>query len=58
MNMTDEQKRQLAESYIAKSRRDEFHTCDSSESNCAGCEMMRKGLRMLKELGDQNIYSV
>jgi len=56
--MTDEQKRQLAESYIAKSRRDEFHTCESSESNCAGCEMMRKGLGMLKELGDQNIYSV
>ncbi|MDR3614724.1 MAG: hypothetical protein P4L53_14290, partial [Candidatus Obscuribacterales bacterium] len=57
-NMTDEQKKELAESYIAKSRRDEFHTCDSPESSCAGCEFMRKGLRMLAEIGDPTVYRV
>jgi hypothetical protein len=57
-NMTDDQKKELAESYIAKSRRDELHTCDSPESSCAGCEMMRKGLRMLAEIGDPTVYRV
>jgi len=57
-DMTDDQKKELAEKYIAKSRRDEFHTCDSPESACAGCEMMRKGLRMLAEIGDPTVYQV
>jgi hypothetical protein len=56
--MTDEQKKELAEKYIAKSRLDEFHTCDSPESSCAGCEFMRKGLRMLAEIGDATVNRV
>ena len=30
-NMTDYQKKELAEKYIAQSRRDEFHTCDAAD---------------------------
>ncbi len=57
-DMTDDQKKELAEKYIAQSRRDEFHTCDSPESACDGCEFMRKGLRMLAEIGDPTVYRV
>lgn len=57
-NMADEQKRELAEKYIRQSRLAEHHTCDSPESACDGCELMRKGLRMLAETGDPTVYRV
>ncbi len=57
-DMTDDQKKVLAEKYIAQSRRSELHTCDSPESACDGCEMMNKGLRMLAEIGDPTVYRV
>jgi hypothetical protein len=58
MTMTEAQtqKRQLAEKYIAESRKDELHTCDTPESVCAGCDLMRKGLQILSGLGDPSVY--
>jgi hypothetical protein len=54
--MTETQKKEIAEKYISESRKDELHTCDTPESACVGCDMMRKGLRMLSSLGDPSIH--
>lgn len=54
--MTETQKKEIAEKYISESRKDELHTCDTPESACVGCDMMRKGLQMLSSLGDPSIH--
>ena len=51
-----ERKRELAERYIAASRRDELHRCATEYDVCLGCELMRRGLEMLAEAGDETVY--
>jgi hypothetical protein len=57
-DMTDAQKKELAEKYIKQSRLGEYHTCHEREEACDGCEFMNKGLRMLAEIGDPTVYRV
>jgi hypothetical protein len=54
--MTEAQVRERAEKYIAESRNDDMHTCDAPESECVGCDMMRKGLQMLRDLDDPTVH--
>ncbi|MBX9941684.1 MAG: hypothetical protein K2Y32_20635 [Candidatus Obscuribacterales bacterium] len=51
-----EQIKELAEKYIAASRRDELHRCATEYDVCLGCELMRRGLEMLAEAGDETVY--
>ncbi len=56
MRKKTEQIKELAEKYIAASRRDELHSCLREEDVCLGCELMRRGLEMLAEAGDETVY--
>ena len=48
--------RKLAEQMIAKSRDSKSHYCDSPDSECFGCDSMRKGLEILEFIGDNSVY--
>ncbi len=56
MRKKTEQIKELAEKYIAASRRDELHSCLREEDVCLGCDMMRRGLEMLAEACDETVY--
>jgi len=51
-----EQIKELAEKYIAASRRDDLHSCLREEDVCLGCDLMRRGLEMLAEASDETVY--
>lgn len=56
MIMTEAEIRERAEQYIAESRFEDLHTCDAPESECVGCDLMRKGLQMLRDLDDPTVH--
>jgi hypothetical protein len=48
--------RKLAEKLIARSRDSRSHECDAPDSECFGCNSMRRGLEILAFIGDSNVY--
>jgi hypothetical protein len=54
--MSNRERTERAEKYIEESRRSELHTCVAEDSECLGCDLMRRGLKMLYELGDPTVY--
>ncbi len=49
-------KTEMAERLIKNSRRNELHSCETPESECLGCDLMRAGLEILAEAGDKTVY--
>ena len=48
--------RKVAEEMIARSRDSKSHDCDSPDSECFGCNSMRRGLEILAYIEDETVY--
>jgi hypothetical protein len=46
----------MAEKLIARSRDSRNHECDEPDSECWGCDSMRKGLEILAYIADPTVY--